>query len=97
STVGSEHAEMALETLGKAPFIAISDPFFDDFRRVFLRARPSGRKLAPMRPRKALLLGPEKGSGTFCRNGPKGASHKTFLTHFPARAAILAGLDGVPE
>jgi len=25
----------------------------------------------------------EKGSGTFCRNGPEGASHKRFLTPFP--------------
>jgi len=80
---------MALWTLEKAPFFAIFHPFFDDFRQVFLRACPSGRKLARMRPRKALVLGPEKGSGTFCRNGPKGASRKTFLTPFPARGAIL--------
>jgi hypothetical protein len=25
----------------------------------------------------------EKGSGTFCRNGPQGASHKRCLTPFP--------------
>jgi len=30
-----------------------------------------------------LPVGLEKGSGTFCRNGPKGASHKRFLTPFP--------------
>src|SRR4029077_19741618 len=57
NAVRSEQAEMALETPEKAPFPAISHPFFDDFRRVFLRARPSGRKLARMRPRKALVLG----------------------------------------
>jgi len=28
-------------------------------------------------------LGSEKVSGTFCRNGPKGASHKRYLTPFP--------------
>jgi N6-L-threonylcarbamoyladenine synthase len=27
---------------------------------------------------------PKKGSGTFCRNGPEGASHKRFLTPFSA-------------
>jgi len=41
---------MAPETPEKAPVIAISHHFFDDFRRVFLLARPSGRKLARMRP-----------------------------------------------
>jgi len=56
NAVRSEHGEMALWTLEKAPFCAIFHPFFDDFRRVFLHARPSGRKLARMRPRKALVL-----------------------------------------
>src|SRR5712692_2331041 len=28
----------------------------------------------------------KKGSGTFCRNGPKGASHKRCLTHFSPAA-----------
>jgi len=67
STVRSERGEMALWTLEKAPFIAISHPFFDDFRRVFLRVRPSGRKLARMQPRKALVgrkSGQERFAGT---------------------------------
>jgi hypothetical protein len=45
STVGSEPGEMAPWTLEKAPLGAILHPFFDDFLRFFLRARPSGRKM----------------------------------------------------
>jgi hypothetical protein len=39
----------------KPPFSAIFHDFFDDFHRVFLRACPSGRQLARMRPRKLLV------------------------------------------
>jgi hypothetical protein len=46
---------MALWTLEKAPFTAIFHDFFEDFLRVFPRAFPSGRKLARIRPRKALV------------------------------------------
>jgi len=53
--VGSEHGEMALWSLEKPPLGAIFDHFFDDFLGVFLRACPSGRYLARMRPRKALV------------------------------------------
>ena len=35
SAVGSEHGEMALWALEKAPFSAILRHFFDDFLRVF--------------------------------------------------------------
>ena len=54
--VGCGHGEMALWTLEKPPFGAIFHHFFDGFLRVFLRACPSGRELARMRPRKALVL-----------------------------------------
>ena len=37
----------------KPSLTAIFRDFFDDFHRVFLRACPSGRQLARMRPRKA--------------------------------------------
>jgi hypothetical protein len=33
---------------------------------------------------------PEKGTGTFCRNGPEGAAHKRCLSPFPAW--LLTGL-----
>ncbi len=55
-SVGSWHGEMALRTLGKAPFAAIFEHFFDDFLRVFPRTFPRGRELARIRPRKALIL-----------------------------------------
>ena len=54
--VGCGHGEMAPETLEKAPFDAIFHRFFDGFLRVFLRASPSGRKLARIRPRNARVL-----------------------------------------
>ena len=41
----------------------------------------------------------EKGSGSFCRNGPKGASHKRSLTPFPpmaAEAKLAAEGLGIP-
>ncbi len=45
----------------------------------------------------AEAVGPEKGTGTFCRNGPEGASHKRCLSPFPGlpphiRGLMLAGL-----
>src|SRR5260370_1821536 len=55
SVVGSEHGEMALLTLEKPPLGAIFHYFFDDFLRVFLRAFPSARQFARMRPRKPLV------------------------------------------
>jgi len=33
---------------------------------------------------RAKELAPEKGTGTFCRNGPPGAAHKRYLSPFPA-------------
>jgi hypothetical protein len=50
SAAASEHSEMALSALEKAPFSAVLRHFFDDFPRVFLRACPRGRNLARMRP-----------------------------------------------
>jgi hypothetical protein len=47
---------MALHTLEKAPFDAIFHHVFDDSLRVFPGACPRGRKLARIRPRKALVL-----------------------------------------
>ncbi len=55
-TNGSGHGEMALWTLEKPPFGAIFEHFLDDFLRVFPRACLSGRELAGIRPRKALVL-----------------------------------------
>ncbi|MCC6125610.1 MAG: bifunctional riboflavin kinase/FAD synthetase [Pirellulales bacterium] len=40
---------------------------------------------------KAWIESPEKGTGTFCRNGPKGAAHKRCLSPFPA--AISLGVN----
>jgi type II secretory pathway component PulF len=45
----------------------------------------------------AEAIAPEKGTGTFCRNGPSGAAHKRCLSPFPAlpphlRGLMLAGL-----
>jgi hypothetical protein len=54
--IGSEHGEMAVQTLGKAPFGASFRPFFEDLLRVFLRASPRGRKLARKRLSKASIL-----------------------------------------
>src|SRR5271168_1570436 len=53
---GSEHREMALWTLGKAPLSAIFRPVLADFLGVFPRAGRSGRKWARMRLPKALVL-----------------------------------------
>ncbi len=36
-----------------------------------------------------LGLGPKKGSGPFCRNGPEGASHKRDLTPFSALPVVV--------
>jgi len=48
--------------------------------------------LVPESPRwlasRATDAGGENGSGTFCRNGPAGASHKRFLTPFPQSPAV---------
>ena len=41
---------------------------------------------ARTRPASAATPVREKGSGPFCRNGPKGASHKRVLTPFPSLA-----------
>jgi hypothetical protein len=65
---GSEHGEMALLTLEKAPFSAIFRPVLADFRRVFSRAFPSGRKWARMRLPKALVA-----------HGPKWVGAKRIL------------------
>jgi hypothetical protein len=56
---------MALWALEKPPFGAFFHDFSDDFLRVFLRAFPSGRKLARMRPRKALVQGSRVRGGAF--------------------------------
>jgi hypothetical protein len=54
--LGSGQGEMALKALEKVPFGAIFHRFFDDFLRVFLRAFPSGRQGARLRPRKGRVL-----------------------------------------
>jgi len=86
---------MALETPEKAPFIAISHHFFDDFRRVFLRVRPSGRKLARIRPRKALAHVSRVRGGAFS-SARHMDMHRT-LTRLANSSALLKNCHLLPS
>jgi hypothetical protein len=55
-TAASEHGEMALWALEKAPFCAIFRHFFIDFPRVFAASSAGMALWARIRPRNALLL-----------------------------------------
>jgi hypothetical protein len=68
--------EMALEALEKPPFGAIFHRCFDEFLGVFLRAFPSGRKWARLRPRKARVL---NHAGSTIQNVPQALTMPEML------------------
>ena len=78
----------ARELLAKVKYAVGCTSGFGDFTyRKPNRRQPSGGALLPAHvkpiPR---VTGRKKGTGTFCRNGPSGASHKTCLSPFSAWA-----------